>query len=253
MKKYRLSQVLAVEKGIKQKLNTEGGELHKANQKADSFNGMVRKYEKSAEDGEDLPSEHKKVVSSAKDNIRKFATLWADLVDVTATKDFGNMQATGKMELGDGTLEVPVPHLIWMEKQLDDLKTFLDNLPELAQDRDWTFDENKGLYKSEAVKTSRTKKVPKVIVMYEATDKHPAQVQLQNEDIVAGFWETTHLSGAIGRTEKKELLEKVEKFRNSVKQAREEANTVSVTRKYLGSILVEHLLNVKVEQAETNW
>ncbi|TXH15764.1 MAG: hypothetical protein E6R03_06635 [Hyphomicrobiaceae bacterium] len=253
MKKYRLSQVLTVEKGIKQKLNTEGAELHKMNQKPDLFSGMVRNYEKSHDDGEDLPSEDKKVLGLASSNLMKFASLWADLADVTATKDFANASAFGKLDIGGEEVSVPVPYLIWLEKQLDDMKTFVSNLPELSPERDWTLDENRGFYKSNTVKTVRTKKVPKVVVLYEATDKHPAQVQLQNEDVLVGYWETTHLSGAVSRVDKHTLLAKVEKFRNSVKQAREEANTYLTTRSSLGSMIVSHLLNTKVEQAETNW
>ena len=112
-------------KGIKQKLNTEGAELHKMNQKPDLFSGMVRNYEKSHDDGEDLPSEDKKVLGLASSNLVKFACLWAELANVTATKDFGNVSAFGKLDVGGEEVSVPVSYLIWMEKQLDDMVPYL--------------------------------------------------------------------------------------------------------------------------------
>jgi hypothetical protein len=88
-------------KGIKQKLNTEGAELHKMNQKPDLFSGL------------------------ASSNLVKFACLWAELANITATKDFGNVSAFGKLDVGGEEVSVPVSYLIWMEKQLDDMVPYL--------------------------------------------------------------------------------------------------------------------------------
>ena len=85
MAESRLSQIVAQEKQVKARVNSDGAALHKTNQKADLFNGMARLYEKKDEEGEDLPEESKLVQERADDSLRQFLGLWSELVDVTIT------------------------------------------------------------------------------------------------------------------------------------------------------------------------
>ena len=101
---------------------------------------------------------------------------------------------------------------------------------------DWKPDVNSNLYKTEPIETHRTKKVPKVLIRYEATDKHPAQTEVYNEDVIIGYWNTEKLSGAIPIPDKEKLLKKVEKLIKAVKMARETANSIEVEKKHINSI-----------------
>ena len=109
-------------------------------------------------------------------------------------------------------------------KQLTDLHTFVGNLPTLDPAEEWSFDVAAGVYKTPASQTTKTKKVSKPIVLYPATDHHPAQTQLTQEDQVVGHWTKVSQSGALPGPEKTTMLERVEKLQRAVKFAREAAN-----------------------------
>jgi len=52
----------------------------------------------------------------------------------------------------------PATYLLFLEKQLADLHTLIANLPVLDPARAWTLDVNSQLFKSEAIKTTRTRR-----------------------------------------------------------------------------------------------
>jgi hypothetical protein len=223
----KLNQIIAIEKGIKSRVHGEVTDLYKAVQKPDLFNGFGKTYKPVNEDSESLPSERKRVQFETKDVLRSIERLHTELFDVTARKDWTNCDAKANVVVDDNVLiyQVPVPYLLFLEKQLTDLRTFIGAIPVLDEGEAWTKDPNSGLFKTEVVSTHRTKKVQKPIVLYPATEQHPAQTQIITEDVIAGFWEQVKHSGAMPKPEKEALSERVEKLLQAVKQAREEANT----------------------------
>jgi hypothetical protein len=68
-------------------------------------------------------------------------------------------------------------------------------------------------------------------VLYDATDKHPAQTQLITDDVIVGFWTMVKQSGSLPKSEKKKLATRVEKMLDAIKAARERANSAPVTAK----------------------
>lgn len=226
----KLNQIIAVEKGIKSRVYAGLSEVYKQAQKADLFAGFAKVYLKQSDDGEDLPSEKKKVHSRAKDLVRQVSVLLTDLFDVTAVKDWSNCAATASITVDGVPLldKVPVTYLLFLEKQLNDVRTFIGSLPTLDESESWTLDTNSGLYNTGEVKTHRTKKVQRPIVLYPATPEHPAQTQLLTEDVIAGYWSQVKQSGALTRPEKEGLVKKVENLTRAIKEAREAANGVDV-------------------------
>lgn len=224
----KLNQILAIEKGIKSGVYAEGTQWHKLLQKPELFNGLSKQYQKLDDDGEDLPSENKRVQITVPDVLRSVERGLTQHFDVTARKDWTNCSAKGTIVV-DGAIilsDVPVTYLLFLEKQLTDYKTIVSSLPTLDIADDWTTDPNSGLYKTGEVKTHRTKKLQKPLVLYPATAEHPAQTQVITEDVLVGHWVTVKQSGAIPRPKKAKLLERVEKLLQAVKQAREAANMV---------------------------
>lgn len=222
----KLNQIIAVEKGIKSRVYGEITEMHKASQKPDLFNGFSKTYLKKDDDGEDLPPERKRVQFMVKDVLRTVERASSELMEVTARKDWTNCQAKGDVIVDGATIvkDAPVSFLLFLEKQVTDLRTFVGSLPVLDESESWTKDANSGLYKTDAIQTHRTKKLQKPIVLYPATAEHPAQTQMVTEDVIAGFWSQTKQSGAMPKPEREELLEKIEKLLRAVKEARESAN-----------------------------
>ncbi len=226
----KLNQVIAIEKGIKSRVYGEITEINKAVQKPDLFNGFSKTYQPKDEDGETLPPEKKRVQFVAKEVLRNVERLTSELMDVTARKDWTNCVAKAPVVVDGKELipAAPVSYLLFLEKQLTDLRTLVGNIPVLDDGEAWSFDENSGLQKTDPTQTHRTKKIAKAIVMYPATPEHPAQTQMVAEDVIAGFWSQVKQSGALPKPEKQALVERIEKLLKGVKEAREAANIQDV-------------------------
>lgn len=240
----KLNQIIAVEKGVKGRAYSELTEFNKICQKPDLFQGFSKVYEKKDEDGESLPPESKKVQFRAEDVLKAAVNSLTEFFDITASKDWANMSAVAGVEVGALRLldAVPVTYLLFLEKQLTDLRTFFGNLPELDDMENWQRDEASGVYKTEPISTHRTRKAQKPIVLYDATKEHPAQTQLVTEDVLAGYWKTVKQSGGIPKTRKERIGERVDVLIKAVKFAREEANGVEAERRLVGQKIFDYLL-----------
>lgn len=225
----KLNQIIAIEKGAKSSAYLFLTNANKTIQKVELFNGFNKNYTKRDEEGEELPSETKKVQKTVCDIISQVIKSQEDSWYMTARKEWTNCVAKAHITIGETVLveNVPVTFLLQLEKHLVDLRTFICNLPTLDTNEDWTKDNNSGLFKTKPVQTGRTKKVQKPIVLYDATNEHPAQTQLITEDVLAGYWHTTKHSGALPIPLKYQYLSKVEMLLRAVKEAREAANSTN--------------------------
>ncbi len=241
----KLNQIVAVEKGVKSRVYGEITEMHKASQKPDLFNGFVKTYRKKDEEGEDYPQERKKVQLEAESVLSQASRLLSEIMDITATKDYANCHASADVVLDGQVLiqNAPATYLLFLEKQLSDLHTFVDKMPTLDETDDWTRDENSTLFKTAAIPTQRTKKVQKPLVLYPATAEHPAQTQMITEDVVVGYWDTVKQSGALPVPRKQVLLDRIEKLSQAVKFAREQANSVEAEPQKVGGTIFTYLLS----------
>src|SRR3954452_8735744 len=239
----RLNQIIAVEKGVKSRSFQELTDAHHVLQKPALLAGISRTYRPKDEEGEQLPPESTRVQVKAEEIMRQTATILTRLFDVTATKDWTNCVARADVVV-DGTpllRDVPVSYLLFLEKQLVDLLTFVRKLPVLDAAESWLYDASADCFATEPTQTTRTKKLPRNHVKAEATDKHPAQVEVYNEDIVVGYWKTVKFSGALPAKRVNELVERVEKLQQAVKFAREEANAAEVVDEKTGKKVFDYL------------
>lgn len=232
----KLNQIIAVEKGIKSRSFQELTEAHHALQKTTLLAGISRTYRPKDEEGEQLPPESNRVQVKAEEIIRKTSDVLTKLFDVTATKDWANCKACADVVIDGNVLlsKVPASYLLFLEKQLVDLHTFVKKLPVLDSSEEWKFDASADCWATEPTQTIKTKKVPRNHVKAEATEKHPAQVEVYYEDIIVGYWRTVKFSGALPAKKVNELLGKVEKLQQAVKFAREEANNLEVEDQKVG-------------------
>ena len=151
---------------------------------------------------------------------------------MTLTKDIGNTIAKASVKI-DGKViipDVPATFLLFMEKQLTDLRTVVAALPKLDPADKWEWDEAQGFYKSVEVKTARTKKVTEFVIAAPATNQHPAQVKEVSNDILAGYWSTVKYSATVEPSRVEELVERIDTLLKVVKFAREEANGTEITQ-----------------------
>ena len=239
----KLNQIIAVEKGVKSKSFQELTQAHQSLLKPALLAGISRTYQAKDEEGEQLPPESTRVQAKAEDILRTTATTLTRLFDVTATKDWANCSARADVVLDGRTLlaQVPVTYLLFLEKQLTDLHTFVRKLPVLDASESWNLDASTDAWKTDPVRTIRTKKVPRNHVKAEATEKHPAQVEVYYEDVPVGYWTTVKFSGALPARRVNELMERVEKLQQAVQFAREEANGAEITDQRVGDAVFGYL------------
>lgn len=239
----KLNQIIAVEKGVKSKSQQDLAAAQHGLLKPALLAGIARTYQPKDEEGEQLPPESTRVQVRAEDVLRDTATTLTRLFDVTATKDWANCTARADVTVEGRVIlsQVPVSYLLFLEKQLTDLAAFVRKLPVLDASESWVQDPSTDAWKTEPVRTVRTKKVPRNHVKAEATEKHPAQVDVYYEDIPVGYWTTVKFSGALPARRVNELLDRVEKLQTAVKFAREEANGAEVTDQRVGDAVFGYL------------
>lgn len=233
----KLNQVLAVGEGVKTRVQKEVSQAYQVLGKPAPFSGLIRTYRPKDEEGEELPSESTLVQLTVEDLIGVVTANLTDLFDITATKEWTNTTARADVKLDDGTVilsSVPVTYLLFLEKQLTDLHTFVSSLPILDPSQRWEIDESMGtgVWRSEVKETHKTSKVPRAFVKYEATEQHPAQVDVVHEDVIQGFWSATNYSGAIRAARRQELVDRVRRLQRAVKFAREEANNIDADQQH---------------------
>ena len=201
------------------------------------FDGISRTYQPADEDGETQPAEKKNVQYKTRQAMDAARSAMIDLFDVIATQDWANCEAKANVEIdGRSILEdVPVTHLLFLEKQLVDLHTFVNTLPTLDPAETWHWDENADCYAADATQSNRTKKVPRSHVLVEATEHHPAQAEMYHEDVKVGEWRTVKFSSALPAQEKNEILGRIRRLQEAVKFAREQANGMEVNDVKIGN------------------
>lgn len=232
----KLCQVIAIEKSVKNKHAAVTTEAYQKMQKPALLSGLSRTYRPKDEDGELLPGESTRVQVTANELVKQFGKVTAELFDVTAMKDYTNCVAVADVTVGEVVVAkgVPVTYLLFLEKKLIDIHTFVSKLPTLDPSEEWNFDSSSNAFATKPTETVRSKKVPRAFERAKATDKHAAQVDLLHEDVTAGYWKQIKFSGALPAQKQAEMLERCEKLQRAVKFAREEANGQTVIQPSLG-------------------
>jgi hypothetical protein len=226
----KLNQVIAVQSGKKTKAKEVLNAAYHQLQKPELLSGLARSYKPKDENGDQLPSEGKLIQVKVSELVNAVTSELASLFDIVLTQDSANCHATADIVVGSRTIlkSVPVTYLLFLDKQLVDIRTFIEKMPTLDPSEKWTYDATQDCYASEPSLTSKSKKVPKSHVKYEATPQHPAQVELLYEDVPVGTWTNIKYSSAIPVQQKNKFLARVATLTDAVKLAREEANSLVV-------------------------
>lgn len=222
----KLHEAIALRKGEIGRNKSLLAELLHGFKKPAIFNGMVKSYESLDDDGEKLPPESKRVQRQVSKDLKTAQSSIAKLWGIIGAVEIGNTDAKADIEIDGKTIMtgVPVTMLLFLETQLTDMRTLVENIPTLSPDHNWTQDENDGLYKSENVQTHRNKKVQKAITLVAQDEHHAGQAELITVDELAGYWNAVQHSGAMPEVKKAQLVGRVERMLDAVKAARARAN-----------------------------
>jgi hypothetical protein len=239
----RLSEVVAVQTATKQRVDQSLGGLVNDLRNPSLFQGLMKEYTPLDEEGERLTPEFAKVALTADAVLKRVTRIFTPLFDVTAEKELGNYDVLVDVKVDDEVIieGVPATYLLFLEREINRLIPIVVNLPELAPTENWILDEAAGFFKTEPTQTHRTKKVDKALVLYPATDKHPAQTEKIKEDIVVGHWKLQKHSGGITKARKDALLDRLTAFERGVKCALGEANASQVKAKKVGEKVFKYL------------
>ena len=232
----KLNQIIAVVTGKKTRATKLLTEAHHDWGKENLLNGLSRSYKPLDQEGEHIPPEDKKVQVRVKDSLKRLLSEIAEFQDAVATQEWGNTIAKADVIVDgkDILIEVPVSVLLFLEKQLTDLHTFISNLPTLPSDKVWKWDDAQNCFATDVTEQLRMQKVPTTHVLFEPTQHQPGQAQIINIDKAVGTWSTRHFSGALPGLEQSDMLERVEKLQDAVKAARADANSTVVEQKKIG-------------------
>jgi|LakMenE18May11ns_1017448.scaffolds.fasta_scaffold9879016_1 hypothetical protein len=239
----KLNQIIAIQASKKSQAKDAITHAYQQLQKNETLSGISRSYKPKDEMGDVLPSENKLVQVKVQDAISSVVTNLVEMFDVVATQDWANCEAASDVVVENHVIlaKVPVTHLLFLEKQLVDIQTFVEKLPVLDPAERWNYDTAQDCFASEPFQTLRTKKVPKTHIKYEATKEHPAQVEMYMEDVTAGTWTTVKFSGAIPAAKKNAMLDRVRSLQDAVKTARENANGLEVEKKKVGEKILKFI------------
>lgn len=241
----KLHEILALEQDRKNKANQSIGESKKTFSKNFmAFDGMIKKYISTEEDAEQIPDESKEMVSTVKRTLNETLEPVIVAMDATLSKEETNASGVAQAELvvdGKNFGKFSATTLLALEAHLVKVLDLYKAIPILDTSRKWYFDEQNDFYRTNEEVKFRTIKRPKVIVKYEATEKHPAQTELLNIDFQVGKYETTYFSGRITPIQKNRLVNKLEKLIESVKIARAKANNVEVKNIHIGKDIFDFI------------
>ena len=239
----KLNQLIAILQSVKTNAAKGKTEVYQLCQKNALFQGLSRTYQSREEDGFIYPSESQKMMLKADELVDKFTLACAELFDLAATQDFANTEAKASIAIDGQTIvaDVPVSYLLFLEKQLQDIKTFITSLPVLSIDKDWQRDPNRSCYVTSPKETVKTKKITDFVVAYEATEHHPAQIKEVSKDVIEGIWSLVEFSGALPQDRVNLLLNRVDKLQKATIQAREEANSREVQQRQVASNIFGYL------------
>ncbi len=230
-----LSQVLALEKGAKNRYDVLTKDFNKAAQKSALFNGSRKTFRPIKEGGTQFPDERQEVQMTVEDRLSEYNGSLIEILNITAVRDFGNCEAKADVVVDEQTVltSVPATYLLWLDKKLEDMGTLISNLPSLDPAENW-IDKQGDISRSSEVETVRMSKEPTVIQLAPPTVEHAEQSQLISKDIPIGHWTTTKLSGAIEGKRKKIFARRVRKLHDAVKVALQEANSSRVGTQTVG-------------------
>lgn len=163
--------------------------------------------------------------------------------DAVLQKEATNQVARADLVV-DGVViakDLPATFLLGMEDKLKAVRAVYDKIPTLAPGKTWVPDAGYEMQpvfmdQDDDIRT-RTKKIPKPVVLYEATKEHPAQVKEVIEDVTVGRIITRNWSGMISPADKSDLLGRIDQLIRACKKARQRANGADIVKLNVGRSL----------------
>jgi hypothetical protein len=252
----KMHELLAIEEDLVGRANTIVEETinsfkHKA---AELYTGLVKTYKPFDEADRDLvPPATKEIVDSVPSKLRYTAGKVSEEYDFLLQKETTNQAAKADLVIDGKVLlkDAPVNFLLTLERRLEKFRGVLLEAPTLPNGIKWVPDDLKGpgFFKLETPEIQyRTRNTPVPVVLYEATDKHPAQVKEATRTDTVGAYTEMKFDGRLTSRDKSALLDRIDILLREVKKAIRRANQIDVVDRQVGGRIFNFLLNGEIKE-----
>lgn len=237
----KLHELLAVEGELASRANDALKAAKELFGNPQKLMGQVRKYRPLTEDGKTQPDEITNLSTTVALEVKPMFQAFGAWMDASIQKEVTNQATKATIELGSEKFDLPAPALLNLESKLANLRSVMEAIPTNDTTERWEWDAETESYVSAPRTTFRTEKLPKAFVAYEATDKHPAQVQVFTEDVRVGEWTTIIKSGMLSPSQKRDMMARLDKVIAAVKKARQRANDIEVAEIHIADALLSYI------------
>ena len=240
----KLHELLAVEGDLASAAQAVLKEVKGLLGSPEKFLGRVRTYRPLEEDGQTQPNETTNLSTTVDKELARLSTHFGNWLNASIQKEVTNQKTSADIVVGEQIIaeRLPATALLNLESKLASLKSVLVAIPTNDTTERWEWDTEAEAWVSEPRITFSTKKTVKHHVAYEATKEHPAQVQAYNEDVRVGEWTTIIRSGMLRPSQKRDILERLDKLIMAVKAARQRANQAEIEDVQIAKKLLDYIL-----------
>jgi len=245
----KLHEVLAVEadkKGVADRIS--GETLLNFRSKHQLFLGAVKKLSMDVagqESVEKAGSELQEITTTVPARLAYTTEALANWLDVVGQKESTNQLAMADIVIDGETVaqNLPATFLLGLETKLKNIRDIYDAIPTLTPGTIWLPDGNEpNIFRGQEPEVrAKTQKTFQVLELSPATKEHKAQVKEYSEEVVVGKFTTHYSSGMISAHRKSELLGRLDKLVQAVKQARQRANNIDVAPFSVGDDLFKYI------------
>jgi hypothetical protein len=233
----KLHELLAVQGSLSGQASKVRGDLAVTfDKKKHLFEGRKKTFQPLAEDAQPTVEDQQDIQSTVAGEIKWISTHLAKALDVAYHVDLANTAAKADIVAEDGTVlvkDIPATTLLQLEKRVTEWKDLIAAIQTLDPAKSFVPDKahGEGHFKARDVVKQRKVKTKKLYIKYEATDKHPAQTELVDEDVPTGTILEQEWSALITPAKKADLLDRVETLHRAVAKARSKANDHAIETK----------------------
>ncbi len=250
MSTQSLHELLAIENNLKGQSDKCRAQLADTfDKKRHLFGSKVVVFQPNAEGQQPETTVESDVQTTVGSELKWLSGHLTKAIDVSLQVAEANTSARADIVLESGetiATGVPATALLELEKRVAEIKSLVEAVPTLDPAKGFTPDAThklKGVYKARDIQKTRTAKTKEVLVMYPATDKHPAQVQVNDKDVPTGKVQEQEWSGLITPADKADMINRVEIVARAVRKARSRANNVAIdSARTVGAALFTYIL-----------
>jgi len=246
----KLHEVLAVESDLEatSRKMVEEAEIT-FNKKADHFIEAHRRLVMfKEEDKNQETEEHKAMVTTVPQKLDYVSKSLVKYLDAVLQKDCTNQEARADLVVNGVTIaeHVPATFLLGLDSKLKKIREMYLQIPTLSPGVEWKRDDQSGpgvyVVANPEVKFKTAQTVMSK-VLYDATDKHPAQIDKWTEQVPVGRYETVTKSGMMSSADKSALLGRIDDLIRATKRARSRANGQEVAKASIGNKIFDFIHN----------